>query len=186
MGAYSAWRATLWLVATSSSLAACWRVATPRAAMRVHSLDIRAPGTVRLGANGKLDLAGDGTPLTGDGLVDMTTNLPNGIEYTGRATGDLLTAGAMAASSMPDLSDGVMQQQLDRARRDLPTSRADYAPGFRRHSSLTLARDENYFYSAVIDAAGGFAYFGAWTTPGIVVKIILFEPIYSYLPFVLR
>lgn len=57
---------------------------TPRAPMRVDTLDIQTPGIVRLGANGKLDLAGDGTPLTGNGVLDTTTNRPNSIEYSGR------------------------------------------------------------------------------------------------------
>ena len=51
-----------------------------------------APGLVRLGVNGKLNLTGDGTPLTGNGLLDTTTNTPNSVEYTGKATTDLLAA----------------------------------------------------------------------------------------------
>ena len=56
---------------------------TPRAPMRVDALDIQTPGIVRLGANGKLDLAGDGAPLTGNGVLDTTTNRPNSIDSRG-------------------------------------------------------------------------------------------------------
>jgi len=40
------------------------------AALSVASLRIDQPGVVRLGENGKLNLSGDGEPLTGDGLLE--------------------------------------------------------------------------------------------------------------------
>jgi hypothetical protein len=39
--------------------------------------------------------------------------------------------------------------------------------------ALTLSGGENYLNSAVIDASGGYAYFGTATSPGIVVKVAL-------------
>src|SRR5881397_2256550 len=49
-----------------------------------------------------------------------------------------------------------------------PTARA-----FDPVASLTLDPSENNLYSAVIDTASGFAYFGTSTSPGIVVKVRL-------------
>ena len=139
---------------------------TPRALTRVRSLDIQSPGVVRLGANGKLDLTGDGAPLTGDGLLDTLTNRPNSIEYTGRATRDLTMAGPLA-----DLArglDGDARQPLDTPRH------APNAPNFSETSpSLVLSVGENDFHAAVIDTANGFAYFGATQSPGVVVKVRL-------------
>jgi hypothetical protein len=65
-------------------------------AMSVNTLDIRTPGVVRVGANGKLNITGDGTPLTGNGTLDAQTNQPNSVEYTGAATSDLMAAGPLA------------------------------------------------------------------------------------------
>ena len=47
------------------------------------------------------------------------------------------------------------------------------AQTFARVDALTLNAGENDLYSAVIDVAGGFAYFGTDTVPGIVVKVRL-------------
>ena len=69
------------------------------AAMSSGALHIAHPGVVRLGPNGKLNLSGDGQPLTGDGLLDTTTYRPNSVEYTGRATADLPAAGPAAVRS---------------------------------------------------------------------------------------
>ncbi|MBK8794179.1 MAG: hypothetical protein IPN59_13915 [Holophaga sp.] len=44
---------------------------------------------------------------------------------------------------------------------------------FTRVGALTLSAGENYLYSAVIDPAGGYAYFGTGTSPGRVVKVRL-------------
>src|SRR2546422_986894 len=44
---------------------------------------------------------------------------------------------------------------------------------FTRVDSLTLNTGESYLSSAVIDSAGGFAYFGTFTFPGIIVKVRL-------------
>ena len=42
---------------------------------------------------------------------------------------------------------------------------------FTRVGALTLQSGEDWLYSAVIDTANGFAYFGTMTWPGIVVKV---------------
>ncbi len=44
---------------------------------------------------------------------------------------------------------------------------------FTRIGSLSLNSGENVLESALIDPAGGFAYFGTDTAPGIVVKVRL-------------
>ena len=44
---------------------------------------------------------------------------------------------------------------------------------FTRTNSLTLNSGEDALFSAVIDTANGFAYFGTLTSPGIVVKVRL-------------
>jgi hypothetical protein len=42
---------------------------------------------------------------------------------------------------------------------------------FAEAATLTLSLSEDSLHSSVIDAANGFAYFGAYTIPGRVVKI---------------
>jgi hypothetical protein len=44
---------------------------------------------------------------------------------------------------------------------------------FTRVDALTLTAAENDLRSAVIDTAGGYAYFGTFTSPGVVVKVRL-------------
>src|SRR5207302_1305761 len=60
--------------------------------MNAESLLIDSPGIVRMSANGKLELSGNGEPLKGSGLLDVTTHKPNSIEYTGPANVDLTAA----------------------------------------------------------------------------------------------
>lgn len=60
--------------------------------MTAASLTIESPGVVTMAANSKLDLTGDGEPLKGNGLLDVNTNTPNSLEYTGRATADVTAA----------------------------------------------------------------------------------------------
>lgn len=45
--------------------------------------------------------------------------------------------------------------------------------GFTRVGALNLNSGENNLVSSVIDTAGGYAYFGTYTSPGIVVKVRL-------------
>lgn len=61
--------------------------------MTARSLTIESPAVVTMAANSKLNLTGDGEPLNGNGLLDVTTNGPNSVEYTGRATADVTAAG---------------------------------------------------------------------------------------------
>src|SRR2546422_8125575 len=44
---------------------------------------------------------------------------------------------------------------------------------FTRVDALTLNAGENHLRSAVVDSAGGYAYVGTETSPGIVVKVRL-------------
>ena len=44
---------------------------------------------------------------------------------------------------------------------------------FSRDSARTLDSGEDDLWSAVIDPAGDYAYFGTWTSPGRVVKVKL-------------
>ena len=119
------------------------------AAMNVVTLEIAAPGVVRLGANSKLNISGSGQPLRGDGLLDTTTYRPNSVEYTGAATTDLMTAGPAAGSGTA-------------------------APaGFARAGALALNAGDDFLGSAVIDPTGAYAYFGDWTTTGHVFKVNL-------------
>ena len=117
-------------------------------AMNVLTMDIAAPGVVRLGAHGKLNLSGGGRPLTGDGRLDTVTYRPNSVEYTGAATADLADAAPFAGQ------------------------RAARPEGFARVGALIL--DESQFLaSAVIDPAGAYAYFGDWEQVGHVYKVDL-------------
>ena len=146
---------------------------TPGATMRVSSLEIRAPGVVRMGLNGKLNLAGDGVPLTGDGTLDTQTNRPNRVEYTGHATEDLTAAGPLLARRTVGLSSGGQKASPGRGPemggQDSPLARSNLFES----GSLRLSQREGKLASAVIDSTHGFAYFGAETSPGIVVKVRL-------------
>ena len=146
---------------------------TPRDVMRTGTLDIRAPGIVRIGENGRLEIAGDGTPLTGDGLLDTTTNRPTSVEYTGHATTDVTLARPAAGyrqigigGNDGDRRHGPPGGESVRAKRQ-PLA-FGYAP-----ETLTLNGGENELTCAVSDEAAGFAYFGTYTNPGIVVKVRL-------------
>ncbi len=149
---------------------------TPRDLMRVETLAVRAPGVVRLGTHVKLDIAGDGEPLAGDGLLDTTTNRSTSVEYTGHATGDITAAGP--ARALREL--GVVGRQHDvRSRRRMERAGTAVSTEVPLHaaaasgSGITLGAGEDYLTSAVLDQAHGFAYFGTYTSPGVVVKIDL-------------
>src|SRR5207244_308412 len=148
---------------------------TPSTLMSVTALDIESLGIVRLSANGKLNLTGDGTPLTGDGLLDTTTNAPNSVEYTGHATSDVTTAGPAIAYHA--LAENPLGRSDVLPPGDIPAKTNDALPlepaSFTETSSLTLKRSEPDLTSAVIDRANGFAYFGTNTSPGMVVKVHL-------------
>lgn len=125
---------------------------TPAATMSAPRLEIGPGGIVRLGACGKLELTASENPLTGDGLLDISTHLPNSLEFTGRDAPDLLAA--------PPLRDGPLAQVA-----------APEAAG--RVLSQKLAQGEDLLTAAVVDSANGFAYFGTYTSPGFVVKVRL-------------
>ena len=118
------------------------------AALNAVTLDIAAPGVVRLGVNGKLNLSGDGRPLTGDGLLDTMTHRPNSVEYTGAATAGLADAGPLVGR------------------------RAARPEGFARVDALVLD-DSEFLASVVIDPAGAYAYVGDWEEVGHVYKVAL-------------
>lgn len=88
--------------------------------MTAQSLTIKSPAVVTMAANSKLNLTGDGEPLNGNGLLDVRTNGPNSLEYTGRATSDVTTAGplrgalgaAVSAPSVLPTATGGSNQQL--------------------------------------------------------------------------
>src|SRR5919205_1333401 len=123
--------------------------------MVASSLTIESPATVITAANSKLNLTGDGTPLTGNGLLDVTTHGPTSVEYTGRANTDITTATPLRG--------------LSGSQPSLPPM----ANGFSRSGALTLTQFEDHPFAAVIDTVNGFAYFGTLTKPGIVVKVRL-------------
>jgi hypothetical protein len=136
---------------------------TPRAAMNVRALEIQAPGLVRMGANGKLNLTGDGTPLTGDGVLDVTTNAPNSVEYTGRATSDITSAGP--AVTFHQLGANPRQDLASRA--NAPTT----SRGFSETGVLT--HSEGNIYTSVIDSGAGYAYFGTSSSSPVIIKVRL-------------
>ncbi len=145
---------------------------TPRAVMHVNSLDIQAPGVVQMGSRGKLNLAGNGTPLSGNGLLDVTTNRPNSVEFTGKTTSSLDLAGPVSALQSIHISASAMQRLA--AGRAISAPRAPNAPLFAEYgSSLTLNGGEDNLSAAVIDAANGYAYFGTFTSSGIIIKVDL-------------
>jgi hypothetical protein len=146
---------------------------TPSNLMRVTSMEIDAPGVVRMGANGKLELSGDGEPLTGNGLLDTTTNGGNSVEYTGNATADVTAAGpARGMAPVAGISRSAMMAKLQNVKGGAPAAPQSATP-FARLGALPMNAGENALLCAVIDTANGFAYFGTDTTPGRVVKVSL-------------
>jgi hypothetical protein len=145
---------------------------TPRI-MTARSLNIESTGVVRMSTNGKLELSGAGEPLKGGGLLDVTTNKPNSVEYTGAANVDLTNARpATHLHSFAHIAPDEMTSKSER-----PQNQSDAAQltpeTFGKVGSLTLARGDSYMEAAVIDTTAGFAYFGAATNPGTVIKIRL-------------
>src|SRR5437016_924424 len=146
---------------------------TPRL-MNAESLLINSPGVVRMSANGKLELSGSGEPLKGSGLLDVTTHKPNSVEYTGQANVDLTAA--RPATQLHSIRHIARDDMPPSEREDLQDqdAKTPVTPeSFGKLGSLTLARGDSYLEAATIDTAGGFAYFGAATNPGTVVKVRL-------------
>ncbi|PYS65104.1 MAG: hypothetical protein DMF74_04825 [Acidobacteria bacterium] len=145
---------------------------TPRL-MSAESLLINSPGVVRMSANGKLELSGNGEPLKGSGLLDVTTHKPNSVEYTGQANVDLTAARpAMQLHSSRHIARDDMPSEPESSQgQDAKTP--ETPESFGKLGSLTLNRGDSYLEAAAIDTAGGFAYFGCATNPGTVVKVRL-------------
>jgi hypothetical protein len=150
---------------------------TPGALMRARTLEIHRPGIVRIGARGKLELTGDGTPLRGNGLLDTSTNRPTSVEYTGVATTDLTSAGP-ATALRPSPGSGGSSALLGGARPALVRGRAPLAFG-NAETVLPLFPGENVLVAAVLDSSAGFAYFASSSDmsyplgPGVIVKVRL-------------
>ena len=140
--------------------------------MTAQSLTINSPAVVTMAANSKLDLTGDGEPLRGSGLLDVTTNGPNSLEYTGPSTADVTAAapikGALGFGDPPRPKITSQPQSFQPQESSLSEASA-----FSRSGALTLTAREEDPWSAVIDTVNGFAYFGTMTGPGIVVKVRL-------------
>src|SRR5437588_412501 len=141
--------------------------------MNAESLLIDSPGVVRMSANGKLELSGKGEPLKGSGLLDVTTHKPNSVEYTGQANVDLTAARpATQLHSIRHIArDDLPPEPESSQGQDAKTP--ETPESFGKLGSLTLNRGDSYLEGAAIDTAGGFAYFGAATIPGTVVKVRL-------------
>ncbi len=161
------------------------------------SMDIDPGVTVTMLSNSSLTLTGDGTPLTGTGTLDCSTNTPNTIQYTSNADTDIIAAGPVSSYYRLILGkayDTLVANTTSEANYKcavIDTSGAVHyayfgvgnsSPGlivkvdlstFTRVGVLNLNYGENHLVSAVIDEANGFAYFGTYTNPGIVVKIDL-------------
>lgn len=149
---------------------------TPSALMSARSLDIATGGVVRLGADGKLNLTGEGTPLTGAGLLDITTHRPNSVELTGKKVSDIALAGPAGQLRAAGLDQMDMQAGLQRAGAApsvIPWRRPALKPlaAFVPTDRLVFEPSEDFLSVAVIDSANGMAYFGTNTIPGQVVKV---------------
>jgi hypothetical protein len=112
----------------------------------------RSSSKVIMGTNSKLILQASGTPLTGSGTLDTTTNTPNTVEYTGPATTNITAAAPAAAYNNLTLDPH----------------------GFARDAVINLnSGEKSDFNSTVIDTTTGFAYIGTYTSPSTIVKIRL-------------
>ena len=63
------------------------------------TLTIASSTSFVMGANGVLNLTGSGTPLSGAGTLDVTTNTPNTVEYTGADVANITASGVVSASA---------------------------------------------------------------------------------------
>lgn len=119
--------------------------------LTLNTLEINSGSAVKMGQNSKITITGSGTPLSGNGSLDTSTNIPNTVEYTGQRTTSITAAApALAYNNLI----------IDPA-------------NFGRNSALTLQSGSNKIYSTVIDSNAGFAYLGTSTNPAKVVKVRL-------------
>jgi hypothetical protein len=148
---------------------------TPHALMRVETMEIRAPGVVRIGADGKLELSGDGEPLVGDGVLDTMTNRPTSLELTGKTSSDVTLVAPTAGSLgrvLGNQGEGTPQQRASLGASTGPMVSAPQR-AFGATSTLLLQRGDCQLTAAAIDSAAGFAYFGTHTAPGAILKVRL-------------
>lgn len=140
--------------------------------MTAESLAIDSPAVVTMSRNSKLNLTGEGEPLKGNGLLDISKYGSASVEYTGRATADVTAASPIRGAL--GVADITLREQLSKVT-DLgsPRSNVQALTGFSRAGALTLTAKEDFPFAAVIDTLNGFAYFGTLTTPGIIVKVRL-------------
>jgi len=147
---------------------------TPCVNASIRTLEIRAPGLVRVGENGRLELTGDGSPLLGDGLLDTTTNRPTSVEFTGRATMDVPLSEGATPSRPPRF--GTDRENPERSRR-LAASRKSRTPLAFGDAERILRLDagENAVFASLVDSAAGFAYFAfpgfPAPSPAEIVKV---------------
>lgn len=105
-----------------------------------------------MAANSKLNLTGDGTPLGGSGILDVTSNRSSSVEYTGRATFDVTQADPLKRgldASHQDALGRFNAGLLNPSTIQIPSSVREFAPkdsisplasGFSRVASLTLTK----------------------------------------------
>jgi|GEM_PF-2470854 len=164
----------------------------------VTNMVINGTGKVVMATNGILQIMGNGTPLSGSGTLDVTTNTPNTVEYKGNGVTNITAATPVTAYHHLKLDPGTatgfnLTSQTDSTENDLTSAVVDPKNGFAYFGTgtspgvvvkyrmsdsktlaiLTLNSGENNLYAATIDTDNGFAYFGTRTSPGIVVKVNL-------------
>ncbi len=116
--------------------------------VKCTSLEIAAGHKVTMLSEASLSLTGGGTPLTGEGTLDVASHTPNTIQYTGESTTSITAAGPVSAYY--NLILGAPSDSLD-----------------------LLVGQERNLAGAIIDADAGYAYFVTATTPGIIIKVRL-------------
>lgn len=123
---------------------------SPKGDVTVERLIIN--GTYVMPANGTLKITGSGTPLTGSGSLDTTTNTPNTVEYTGPGTTDITAATPISSYYNLSLSPDAFQEV----------------------GIISLNSGEGRSYnSSVVDTVRGYLYIGLDQNPGKVVKVDL-------------
>ncbi|MFH0939105.1 MAG: hypothetical protein V1899_07475, partial [Planctomycetota bacterium] len=136
-------------------------VAIQGAGITVTTGSMLVNGTFRLGTNSKLQLTDTGTPLTGVGWLDTTTNTPNTVEYKG--CGDIA------------LTDGDVQSTINNLKSKIYFNNLSLTPpsGIGRADVFTGSPPERYYDMAALDQTTGFLYIGTKNKPARIVKIRL-------------
>jgi len=166
--------------------------------VEIGTLSVESSTIFLMGTNGVLNITGSGTPLTGAGSIDTSTNTPNTVQYTGTATTDLTAAAPLTAYNNLDINttQGLAEQDSfigSPVQTQIRSAVFDSVNGFAYFGTFTspavivklrlsdftivatlvLEEGDNSIRSAVIDLTNGFAYFGTATNPGTVIKIQL-------------